>query len=65
MAQACLGQARAAAAGPLYVYCASCAGSFAGNGGADVRFVLSEVLGVHEEPQVGATLINRARAVLR
>lgn len=65
MAQACLGQARAAAAGPLYVYCASCAGSFAGNGGADVRFVLSEVLGVHEEPQVGATLLNRARSALR
>lgn len=65
MAQACLSQARAAAVGPLYVYCASCAGSFAGNGGADVRFVLSEVLGVHEAPQVGATLLNRARAALR
>lgn len=65
MARACIEQARAAAAGPLYVYCASCAGSFATHGEPEVRYVLSGLLGIVEEPHVRSALFNRARAAFR
>lgn len=62
MARRCLEQARAAADGPLYVYCASCAGQFVSCGEAGVRYVLAELLGTGEGPDVGSSLANRARA---
>ena len=62
MARRCLEQARAAADGPLYVYCASCAGQFASCGEAGVRYVLAELLGTGEGPDVGSSLANRARS---
>lgn len=64
MARRCLEQAREAADGPLYVYCASCAGQFASCGESGVRYVLAEILGTGERPDVGSSLANRARAVL-
>lgn len=64
MARRCLEQAREAADGPLYVYCASCAGQFASCGEGRVRYVLAELLGTGEGPDVGSSLANRARAVL-
>lgn len=64
MARACVGHARDAAEGAPYVYCASCAGSFAANGAPRVRYVLSELLGVSEPPAVGSSLANRALAKL-
>ena len=64
MACACIDQAREAAEGAPYVYCASCAGSFAAHGEPQVRYVLSEILGVHEAPALRSTLANRARAKL-
>lgn len=62
MACACIDQARQAAEGAPYVYCASCAGSFAAHGEPQVRYMLSEILGVHEAPALNSTLLNRARA---
>lgn len=46
---------------PVYTYCASCAGKLS-RGGADVRHVLPELLGVEETPARGpASLANRAK----
>lgn len=64
MACACIDQAREAAEGAPYVYCASCAGSFAAHGEPRVRYALSEILGVREAPTLRSTLANRARAKL-
>lgn len=46
--------------GGMSVYCASCAGRFAGNGATDTRHILSMMLGVDEEPSVKTSFINRA-----
>ena len=43
-----------------WVYCASCAGQFALCGEGRVRYVLAELLGTGEEPDVGSSLANRA-----
>lgn len=62
MARECLRRAREESPAPLYVYCASCAGSFAEHGEPKVRFALSAILGVDEAPQTRSALANRARA---
>ena len=62
MACACISQAHDAAEGAPYVYCASCAGSFASHGEPQVRYVLSEILGVEESPALRSTFANRACA---
>lgn len=62
MSRRCLEFGRGAAEGPLYVYCASCAGAFAECGGESVRFALSEILCVHERPQTASSFANRAKA---
>lgn len=53
------------APGAPYVYCASCAGSFARHGCAEVRYVLADILGTHERPQVTWSLANRAASKFR
>ena len=65
MAQRAVSSCRAEAPGAPYVYCASCAGSFARHGCADVRYVLAEILGTHEAPQVSRSLMNRASSKFR
>lgn len=54
---------RAGAHGNVRVYCASCAGSLARSGQAP-RHVLSDILGIDEEPDTGHSLWNRAKAKL-
>ena len=45
--------------GTVYVYCASCAGKLKRDGVRDVRHILPEVLGTHEDPDTGKSMINR------
>lgn len=42
------------------VYCASCAGRFAGSGASGVRHILSMMLGIDEAPRVKSSFLNRA-----
>lgn len=44
----------------LYVYCASCAGSFA-RGGIDVCHILPQILETDEKPDIRHSLANRAK----
>ena len=55
------GVAAAAGDGPLYVYCASCAGQFKRLGYGGVRHVLPALLGVDEEPDAAHAILNRAK----
>ncbi len=59
MATTCIKQAKEAAIGTPFVYCASCAGSFTLHGEPNVRYVLSELLDIHEAPAVNSTFVNR------
>lgn len=43
----------------LYTYCGSCAGNLARNGCRNVQHILSEILGVHEKPDTGRSMLNR------
>lgn len=43
----------------LYTYCGSCAGNLARNGCGNVQHILSEILGVHERPDTGRSMLNR------
>lgn len=45
----------------LYVYCASCAGALSRQGIKDVHHILSDLLQVKEEPDVGHSFINRLK----
>lgn len=65
MARRAVERCEAAAPGAPYVYCASCAGSFARHGCAEVRYVLAEILGTHERAQVARSLANRAASKFR
>lgn len=52
---------RSANTAPVYTYCASCAGKLS-RGGANVRHVLPELLGMDEAPANGrSSLLNRAK----
>lgn len=50
-----------AAGETIYTYCASCSGQFQRHGCAQVRHLLSHLLGVEEEPDAAHALFNRAR----
>jgi Fe-S oxidoreductase len=45
--------------GTVCVYCASCAGKLKRDGVRDVRHILAEILGTHEDPDTGKSMINR------
>lgn len=45
----------------IYVYCASCGGSFYRNGVANVHHILNEILGCKEAPDIKSSMINRIK----
>lgn len=45
----------------VYTYCASCSGNLTRGGCGDVRYVLSEILGVHEKADVKKSMLNRVK----
>lgn len=49
---------------PLYSYCATCAGVFARSGRRNAKHLMSELLGIHEEPATKTSLLNRMKAKL-
>lgn len=48
----------------FYTYCASCCGQFK-RGGIDAVHLLSEILGTEEKPDIGKSLLNRAKWKLK
>lgn len=48
----------------VYTYCGSCSGNLARNGCKNVQHVLSEILGVHEKPDTGRSMLNRMKTKL-
>ena len=51
--------------GKVNVYCASCAGKLKRDGIQDVRHILAEIIGTHEEPDTGKSMINRMLTKLK
>ena len=51
--------------GTVYVYCASCAGKLKRDGVRDVRHILTEILGTHEDPDTGKSMVNRMLTKLK
>lgn len=51
--------------GAVNVYCASCAGKLKRDGIADVRHILTEILGTYEEADTGKSMINRMLTKLK
>ncbi len=49
----------------VYTYCASCAGNLRRNGVPQVTHVLTEILGVHEQPDTAKSMLNRMLTKVR
>ncbi|WP_455052687.1 heterodisulfide reductase-related iron-sulfur binding cluster [Mogibacterium sp.] len=44
----------------VWVYCATCAGKFARDGQDNVKHIVTEMLGIHEKPDISKSFLNRA-----